>query len=181
MNPSRPVTVSGAAIAAAALWLSALAVDASVVESLAGAPPPTLWQYLGGPGRVLVVLWVAVVVAAAYRPPRPLFLARWGGLVSLLAGVGAVGFFVGTVVDLRDVAAALDGALRSAGVPESASSASIGLASLLLVAGSVMVVAGSTWDLITSRTRSRVAGEAHELETAEPSSELVGQAQAAVE
>ena len=92
-----------------------------------------------------------------------------------------MGFFVGAVIDLRSVATALDRALTSAGVLEADSSASIGSASLLLVAGAVIVVAGSTWDLVTSRTSSALAAEPHEVATEEPSSELVGQTQAAVE
>jgi hypothetical protein len=122
MTPGRVVALAGLTVGAASLYLGAGSEDGS----------PTLWRDLGDVGRIAVIAGCAVIIALLFRPEARRWIDVTGASLAVVAACSA---------------AAMSGSRLLASVDGSDGR---GLGALLLVAGTIVLLAGVSWDLAST-------------------------------
>lgn len=160
MHTGRLFALAGVIIGIIGLFLEALSTDgAGLLPALSAENPafpesiPTIWGGLDTWAQVALVVLIIAVVILALLGVRSAAMSRESSLITAGIGVVLLVYVVIKMFDARDEAEALHGAFAQAagaGAIPQAFTVSAGIGFLILIVGTVLVIAGGFSGLRTS-------------------------------
>lgn len=160
MHTGRLFALTGVIIGIVGLFLKALTTDGEgLLENLNAADPgfpasiPTIWGGLDTWAQVVLVILIIVVIALAFYGARASAMDRNSSMVTAVIGAALLTYAVVKMLEAGDEAETLQGGFAQAAaggmIPE-AYTVGTGIGFLILIVGTVLVIAGGLSGLRSS-------------------------------